>query len=181
MKPLFLFAQKKLCLIWILMIPLVGAAQTFILNKGDTIRVRSLKYFRDATVGQLLEIENDSLMFRAQYGKTFTIPCKSIVKLEVARGVRRNTKRGAIIGGISTGLLLGIVAAIDVSDDQDKWLTPTPGQAFVGGLLGGGLLGGVAGAIIGSGSYSPRWVEVPLDGLAFKEAHTWNVRVEVYF
>jgi hypothetical protein len=181
MKHLLFFAPKKLYLIWFFVIPLVGSAQTIILNEGDIIRVQSMKYFQKATVGQLLEIENDSLTFRAQYGKTITIPCKSIVKLEVARGVRRNTKRGAIIGGISTGLLLGIVAAIDVSDDQDKWLTPTPGQAFVGGLLGGGLLGGVAGAIIGSGSYSPRWVEVPLDGLAFKEAHTWNVRVEVDF
>ncbi|RMH83543.1 MAG: hypothetical protein D6681_16885 [Calditrichaeota bacterium] len=169
MKPLFLFAQKKLCLIWILMIPLVGTAQTFILNKGDTIRVRSLKYFRDATVGQLLEIQNDSLTFRAQYGKTFTIPCKNIVKLKVARGVRRNTKRGAIFGGISTGVLLGVVMAIDVSDEQDEWLTPTPGQAFVGGLIFGGLLGGVTGAIIGSGSHSPRWVEVPVDNLTVAE------------
>jgi hypothetical protein len=180
MRPFNLF-RNMVVFLGILFVPVATNARETILHPGDTIRVQSVKYFQKATVGRLRDIQNDSLKFQLQNGQVVIIPCKRIVKLKVVRGTKKNTSRGAIIGGISTGLALGLIAAVDVSDEQGGWFVPTPGQAFVGGFIFGGALGGVIGAIIGSGSHSPRWVEVPVEELIFKEAHTWKVRVGVNF
>ncbi|NOY06774.1 MAG: hypothetical protein GXO82_09125 [Chlorobi bacterium] len=72
---------------------------------------------------------------------------------------------GLIFGAIAGGLGVGLVAAISESGNQGEWSILSPGVAFAGGVVFGGLLGGVAGAVIGSGIQSQRWVSIPLEGL----------------
>ncbi len=168
MKPFTFIGKTTRWFIGILLMSVVGFAQPP-LHRGDTIRVESQRYFKKAVVGQLVNFQNDSLTFQVFNGKQFTIPRRNIVKLEVARGKKKNTGKGAVIGGISTGLALGLILAADVSDEQGGWFVPTPGQAFVGGLSFGGLVGSLTGAIIGRGIHSPRWVEVPVDKLTIAE------------
>lgn len=155
-------------LLWILINSTV-TGQTTTLYLDEQIRITSSKYFIQKTEGRLVGLQNDTLIFESLYGRQYRIPIQNLKSLEVAREEKSNTKEGALIGGTVTGLALGLLAAIDVSDDQDGWFTPTPGQAFVGGLISGGLIGSLTGAIIGSGIRTFRWVEVPLEAISVKE------------
>jgi hypothetical protein len=144
-------------------------AQVDSLYKGDTIRVTAPKYLAQSLTGTFSELKKDSLAFNIYEKVLFAIPLQQITKLEVARGEEGNALKGAIIGALSGGLGLGLIAAIDASGKQKGWFTATPGQAFVSGLIPGLLLGSVTGAIIGSGSKSVRWVEVSIEAISVGE------------
>jgi len=150
-----------LVVIIIFLSPGLLIAQVDSISSRDAIRVTTTKYFQNSIVGNFINIKNDSLYFQINK-RLFSIPLQQVTKLEVAKGKKSNTKRGAIIGGIAGGLGFGVIAAISVSGEQDEWLTPSPGQAFLGGLVLGSLIGSGTGAIIGSGSKSTRWEEVAL-------------------
>ena len=115
---------------------------------------------------------NDSLQLHV-HKRDFFIPIRRIAKLEVARGKKRNAKKGFIIGALGGGLGLGVIGTVDASNEQG--LGPSPGEAFVGGFFAGSLFGGLTGAIIGSGIESTRWVKVPLEGLSVGERKTTPV------
>ncbi len=149
-------------------------AQPDSIYKGDTIRVTAPNYIGGRVVGKLMGIRNDSLQLHVYKRKLF-IPLYQIVKLEVARGEKRNAKKGFVIGALGGGLGLGTIAAIGASGEQDGWFVLTPGQAFVSGFLGGSLIGGLTGAIIGSGIESTRWVKIRLEGLSMRERKTTPV------
>lgn len=153
-----------LVFIIIFLSPGIIYAQADSISSGDVIRVNAPKYFHDSMVGNFISIKIDSLYLQINK-RLFTIPLQQITKFEVSRGKRTNTKNGAIIGGFSGGLGLGLIAAIGASGEQEGWSIITPGQAFLAGLVTGSLIGSVTGAIIGSGIYSPRWVEVTVDSL----------------
>lgn len=141
--------------------PGILIAQVDSISSGDTIRVTTTKYFQNFIVGNFINIKNDSLCFQVNK-RLFTIPLQRVTTLEVAKGKKSGPKKGAIIGGIAGGLGLGAIAALSLSGNQDEWLTPSKGQAFLGGLVSGSLIGSVMGAIIGSGSKSTRWEDVAL-------------------
>lgn len=161
---------KVLVIVIIFLSPRLLVAQRHSISSGDTIRVTAPEYFPYSIVGNFITIKNDSLHFQINK-RLFTIPLQQVTKLEVPRGKKSNTKKGAKIGAIAGGLGFGVIAAISVSGEQDGWLTPTPGQAFLGGLILGSLGGGGIGAIIGSGIKSTRWEEVALsEQLVIKES-----------
>lgn len=106
-------------------------------------------------------LQNDTLIVEL-YQKQRLFSLREIKELQVIRGQKSNKGKGALYGSLLGGVGLGFVLVAAVSDDQGEWLTPTPGQAFVAGLIEGGLVGALVGAIVGSGSTSPRWVTVDL-------------------
>ncbi len=156
-------------LLTVLMLPVVSTAQTNVLFKNEKIRIMAPEQFRTPITGQVVDVRNDSLTFVIGRGRQFTIPFHRIRKLEVVRGTKSNKRKGALLGAVSGGLGLGILFVADVSGEQGGWFVPTPGQAFVGGLIFGGLVGSLTGGIIGSGSRSPRWMEVPVENLTIAE------------
>ncbi|RKY78924.1 hypothetical protein DRQ00_04425, partial [candidate division KSB1 bacterium] len=92
--------------------PAILYAQSDSLYQGDTIRVTAPNYIGGRVVGKLMGLRNDSLQLHV-HKRDFFIPLRRIAKLEVARGKKRNTKKGAIIGGGVTGVTiatLGIIA-----------------------------------------------------------------------
>ena len=130
------------------------------LSKGEKIRLRVTP--NSVLEGTLVAVQPKGLAIRMGE-REVTIPANQIQRLEVANGVKKNTGKGAAIGALTGGLGLGLLGAIAVSGDQDGWIEITPGQAFLGGLIGGGLLGGITGALIGSGHNSTNWEMVPLE------------------
>ena len=105
--------------------PAILYAQSDSLYQGDTIRVTAPNYIDGRVVGKLMGLRNDSLQLHV-HKRDFFIPLRRIAKLEVARGKKRNAKKGFIIGALGGGLGLGLIAAIDVSDEQGEWFVPTP-------------------------------------------------------
>ena len=162
----------KLLTVVLTLSPAILYAQSDSLYQGDTIRVTAPNYIGGRVVGKLMGLRNDSLQLHV-HKQDFFIPLRRIAKLEVARGKKRNAKKGFIIGALGGGLGLGVIGTVDASNEQG--LGPSPGEAFVGGFFAGSLFGGLTGAIIGSGIESTRWVKVPLEGLSVGERKTTPV------
>jgi hypothetical protein len=93
------------------------------------------------------------------------IPRNQVKAVEIVCGRKKNIGKGVLIGTAVGGIGLGLLAAREASDKQGKLLVPPPEEAFASGFLIGGLLGAGAGAIIGAGTYSHRWKEIPLEEL----------------
>ncbi len=115
-----------------------------------------------------MAVQPESLAIRLGE-RELTIPATQIRRLEVAHGLKKNTVKGAAIGALTGGLGFGLLYAIVLSGDQDSWITITPGQAFLAGLITGGLLGGITGALIGSGHKSANWKTVPWERMTVRE------------
>ncbi len=146
----------------VLLISMSGAsAQLSTLQKDDRIRVTCPAYFNERMEGTFIKTETERLLFKIQ-SYHFSIPLNEIEKLEAVRKKTRNTKKGALIGALSGGFGLGLVGAFSVSGDQDGWVNPSPGKAFIGGLGIGGLIGGGIGAFFGHRVYSYVWKEIEM-------------------
>jgi len=141
--------------------PSMIQAQVSSLHKGDIIRIVEEKYFHSSVIGKLDAVKKDSIVVQIE-SKKYTIAVLQITKLEVAKGKKRTTRKGAIIGAISGGLGVGLLSAIAVSQVQSRLLAPTPGQAFLGGMVYGALAGGGIGALVGSQTDSYIWMEIQL-------------------
>lgn len=145
--------------------PAAVNAGLYSLQKGDMIRLTAPKYSTQPTIATFAGFGNDTLNFLIN-NRAFAMPLQKITKLEVARGKKRHTGNGALIGGAIGGLGLGLMAAASASTQQDKLLAPSPEEAFASGFLIGGVVGLVTGAIIGSGSTSIQWEEISINDLS---------------
>ena len=153
--------------LWML-IPKNGNSQTNMIFTGDTVRIKSRKYFVEPVTCIFNKINNDSLFFLAG-NKEIAIPRSCILNIEVVRDKKSNCAKGALIGAAGTGVILGSVMAADAASDQTGWFVFKPGQAFAIGMGAGGLLGAVAGAVIGSGIKSDRWIKIDFNNAKFSE------------
>jgi hypothetical protein len=119
-------------------------------------------------VGTFLAWKSDTLVVQSN-GDILPLPLDSVTRLDVSRGRKTNTARGAGIGFLLGGLVGAVIvyASYEECVPQGPWscIGPDFGSGFaaaVGGVIGG--LGGlVAGAIIGTAIKTERWQEVPLD------------------
>jgi hypothetical protein len=119
--------------------------------------------------GTLLALGQDTLVMGSErQADTLRIASSGISRIEVSRGQRRRTGRGAIIGllagGISVGAGLGVACGTSSGsflDCSDK--VPS---AVTFGLLAGGALGAGIGALIGSAISGEKWEAIP-----FRHAH----------
>ncbi len=141
-------------------------AQTDTLYYQDSIRVTAPEYIGGELTGRLLNIENDTLQLLYST-KTIKLPLNKITSMEFVSGETTNTWKGALYGGLAGGILTGLLAAINNSEEEGGIISFTPGEAFALGFLPGGLIGSLMGMVIGSGITSPGWVEVQPHNVIF--------------
>jgi hypothetical protein len=111
--------------------------------------------------GRLVSLNADSLVVeRLVAGPTrsawitSSVPTASVARLQVRVGRRGNPGRGALIGGA-----LGMLAGIGCANDDSGWVSPTPGECMVAGVLSGAGTGALIGLLIRSDVWAP--VDVP--------------------
>jgi hypothetical protein len=124
---------------------------------GNPIRYAARSDSTELISARLVSLDADSLVFERfvaghTSGKweTASLPTDSIARLQVRVGRRGNPGRGALIGG-----LLGAVAGIACASEDPGWLTPTPGECMVSGILGGAGTGLLVGLLIRSDVWAP--------------------------
>jgi len=138
---------------------LVSPAAGQEVEPGQRVRVTAADLTNGRLVAEVVRVDGDSLVLRRD-GAIRALPRSSIEAIEMASGSHRHTLRGALVGGVTTGIVLG----------QD--MLRTPGQCSGSGnygqlcalFLAGAMAGGaVAGAIIGTAVRHDDWVSLSLD------------------
>ncbi len=121
-------------------------------------------------VGTFVRWSDDTLLVLSN-GNTLALPLDAVTRLDVSRGRKTNTGKGAEIGFLLGGVVGAVIGYASyeecVPQGPRSWscIGPNFGSegAALGGALLGGLGGGVVGALIGASSKTDRWQEVPLD------------------
>jgi hypothetical protein len=135
------------------------------LEDGARVRVTLLARHSEPVVGLLLAIRPEALEVRPD-SVTRTIPRVDIRKLEVSRGMKSGSGKGAKIGGIVGGvggLAFGaLLSYVAINENEDDAVPVLVVGAGVAGCLGGTLLG----ALIGAPFRSERWRRTELPAAA---------------
>ncbi len=143
------------------------ASATAQVRPGARVRVTHLW---GKSVGTFVAWESDTLVFQSN-GDTLSVPVDLVTRLDVRRGRKTNTGKGAGIGFLLGGVVGAVIGYASYEECVPQgWFScigPNFGPglvALVGGLVGG-LGGGSVGAVIGTAIETDRWQEVPLDRL----------------
>ncbi len=142
------------------------AAQDTLVTPGARVRVSAPTVAERPLLGTVVALEVDTLIVDARgYAHPLALPLASLAWLEVSRGQKSRTLKGAGIGflvGGAAGLATAAIACAIAGDCYDDSLTGLV-YAYFGGL--GAVVGALTGAIIGSTIDVDRWVDVPLERL----------------
>ena len=110
---------------------------------------------REPTIGIITQFDADSIHLRAVEGD-LAIARADISKLEISRGRRSNTDRGAKKGFL-IGAAVGAVLGISVVADPDAYWYDGGAEIIPEAMAIIGLEGGLIGAGIGALSHSEHW------------------------
>ncbi len=119
------------------------------------------------SVGTFVTWEVDTLVVQSN-GDTLSVPANLVTRLDVSRGRKTNTGKGAGIGFLLGGLVGAVIVYASYEECVGGWACLGdlgPGANVAAGGVIGGLGGLVAGALIGLEIQTDRWQEVPLDRL----------------
>ncbi len=160
-------ASRLAALVTLLLITRVTGlvAQHTLVTPGARVRVSAPTVAERPLLGTVVALEVETLIVDAQhYAHPLTLPLASLAWLEVSRGQKSRTVRGAgigfLVGGAAGLATAAIVCAIAGDCDPDSSYT---GLVYASlGVLGAGV-GALTGAIIGSTIKVDRWLDVPLD------------------
>jgi hypothetical protein len=128
------------------------------LAPGARIRVTLLERRTEPIVGTLLALPPGTIEFEDSLAHS--VPRGKVATLEVSRGMKAQTGKYALVGGILCGVAASTFAYIvgsSATSDDDAPATLGGGFGAAGILIGAGF-----GAIIGSGTKTERWEEVTL-------------------
>ena len=127
--------------------------------QGDRVRVTAPN---ERVVGTFAVLKPDTLVVNVE-SRRLAIPFASVTSLEVSRGQKSRTGRGALIG-LGVGVVAGVGTALALCAEGDCNIDGdiTGAVALVLGA-GGALVGAGIGALIGSQTKTDRWETVPLD------------------
>jgi hypothetical protein len=124
---------------------------------GNPIRYATVSDSTELVTARLVSLDADRLVFeRFVAGRTGgqwetgSLATDSIARLQVRVGRRGNAGRGALIGG-----LLGAVMGIACANEDEGWLTPTPGECMAAGVVSGAGTGVLVGLLIRSDVWAP--------------------------
>ncbi len=140
-------------------------AQVNTLKKGDRIKLSAPSVSKKPLVGTFMTRSNTlTVLYRSKDDSTYYIINTLIDRIYISSGKKRNTGRGALIGAVSGGLILGITASVTNSEIETK-IDPDISGGFeyvVVGAAIGILGGGAVGAIIGAINQTEQWERMPV-------------------
>ncbi|WP_237854823.1 hypothetical protein [Rhodohalobacter sulfatireducens] len=142
----------------------LAEAQIEGISEGDRVKVTAPSVKSGNIKGAIITLE-DSFLTVSEKDTTFTISYESIRRLQVSEGEKLAIGKGALIGGLSGALTVGMISlATNETCDEDEWciIEFTNAEAFGIGALIGGLGGMAAGALIGAFITIDRWEKVPV-------------------
>jgi hypothetical protein len=113
--------------------------------------------------GKLLAAPADSVKLLAGDTVPMALATSSLARLEVSRGMRRQTGRGLRIG-TAVGAVAGFILGVATYEECTGFCIGDPGQGGTGLIAGvlGGAFGLGIGALIGSSFEAERWSPMPL-------------------
>ena len=114
------------------------------------------------SVGIVREVSRDSVRLETEQGRVLPFALGPAVRLEVSRGMKANTGRGAWMGALIGGVGLGVAGAASCDGDGGLF-DPTSSDCAIGGALLGGASGALIGLVVGALARTERWEEVPPD------------------
>jgi len=126
---------------------------------GSRVRVRTATAPDVWQKGTVASWHQDALELSIEGGWNRTLPLPELVSLEISRGRKSNTGKGALVGGIA-GAAIGAVSSIAIAIAD-----PLEGAGFgeyTLYTLGVTAVGAGIGALIGSLARTERWEAVPL-------------------
>ena len=133
--------------------------------EGDRVRL-TIRLWPQAIpttlIGVLLSDSSDSLTVDtgAQHR---TVSRDVVQRLEISRGQKSNMGRGALIGLLGGGVVLGSVSALAWGCDDTHSLSECEMPAFGIGALIGGLGGIIVGTAVGTFIFTDQWEQLPVD------------------
>ena len=155
--------------------PLTNATAQVPIRRGERVRVTHLPICpadvcvgpRRQIVGTLMSVSSDSLLLSVDggAGQVF-LPIISVSRIQVVRGRKPATGRGAAIGALAGGVI-GLVGSLTTYKECEGFCPGDLGRggtAALSGLVFGGLGAGV-GYLVGNFVTVDRWVDVPLNRL----------------
>lgn len=131
-------------------------------SPDDRVRITLRQYPEipsAAVVGVFDEARGDTLYLRSNStdDRPYRYSLDSVESIEVSSGSRRFTRRGALIGSLSLGGILGLRL---YKTNNDFILSDS--EAFIVGLTTGGVTGAILGAVIGRFVSREQWTPVTL-------------------
>ncbi len=136
-----------------------GRPDTTFVQRGDRVRLQAPRISSGQLVGEVTELEGDTLMLSSEGGgSTIAIPTADLERIAVSQGRKSNAILGLLVGaGVGIASAVGLSIWVCNADDDGC----TSGQVVGGGLaltaIGAGLGAGV-GALI----KTERWREASI-------------------
>lgn len=133
-------------------------------------RIRVVAHGADRTVeGRLVSWNETTLVYELPEGERVQMDRHDVQSIETAR-LRRHTGAGLVVGALTGGFVLGMVAAATYEEPScSGWPCVqlfSRGDVALAGALGGALGGGLLGALIGRSTTSESWETVVAPGPA---------------
>lgn len=128
------------------------------------VRVTAPGFRGHAVVGRLVSLQADSVLLLEEGATTPTaLPSRDVRTLEVSRGMKRQTKAGAVTGMIFGGIA-GVVIGSASADRCKREATLFENLCdlnVVGGLSAGMVGGALVGGLVGSQIRVEQWQTIP--------------------
>ena len=112
-------------------------------------------------VGTFVTWEVDTLVVQSN-GDTLSVRVNLVTRLDVSRGRKTNTGKGAGIGVLLGGVVGALIGYASYEECVHCFFDLRPETLAAAGAVIGGLGGLAAGALIGSAIETDRWMEMPL-------------------
>lgn len=139
-----------------------GYAQIERIEKGDKVRIEAPTISITPITGDVNEISNQGILL---YGSSDEILFNAMDRLEVGK-FKRRTWRGALIGGATGGLVIGLIN-LGQNDpcpiNETCFFDWTDSEAFLIGAVVGGVPGLLIGGIIGSTIEGVNWKTIRIN------------------
>lgn len=155
MKNIFIFLLFSLFLFF----PITSSAQIDSLVEGSKIRVTLHQNFYKPIIGTFNNFKLNAISILIA-DKEITFPNYQIQKIEILKGMKRETFTGAVVGSILGGFILGII--LNIENQNSEGFSKIGLPSFWGGFAAGALIGGGVGGVIGYNTKNPVWQEIKI-------------------